>query len=328
MPDPNRPDPIGDDRLLVLYPSVLPHLAARIEALSPRLHAVSRDVLKENPALLERVEIAFGGLRGEQLRAARRLRWYQAEGAGVNGLLSPELRERGVMVTNTSGIHAEAIAEHLFGMLLMAIRCLGEARDQQRLRIWNGFPFPEHVTTLRGRTLGILGAGAIGGQCAEVGRAFRMRVLGLNRTGRPHPAVERMYRPGERLELLAECDVVMNLLPLTRATERFLGAAELAAMRDGSILLNAGRGRTVDTDALLAALPSGRPAAALLDVTDPEPLPPDHPLWTAPGVFITPHYAGNHPGYMDRAAEIFLENLQRFLDGRPLVNLVNLAEGY
>jgi len=184
------------------------------------------------------------------------------------------------------------------------------------------------VGLLWGKTLGVLGVGAIGGHSAEVGKAFGMRVVGLRRGGGAHPAVERMYAPGERADFLAECDVVLNTLPLTDATRGFLGRAEFAALRPGAVLVNTGRGGTVDTDALLDALRSGRLGAALLDVTDPEPLPPDHPLWTTENVTLTPHYSGSRPDYDERAEAIFLDNLRRYLAGQPLVNVVDKREGY
>ena len=137
-----------------------------------------------------------------------------------------------------------------------------------------------------------------------------------------------MYTPEERLAFLGECDVVMNTLPLTAGTRGFLGRAEFAALRPGTILVNTGRGGTVDTDALLDALRSGHLGAALLDVTDPEPLPPDHPLWTTDNVYITPHYSGSRPDYGERADAIFLDNLRRYLAGQPLVNVVDKREGY
>jgi phosphoglycerate dehydrogenase-like enzyme len=216
----------------------------------------------------------------------------------------------------------------MFGMLLMVTRRLGEAWDRQKSRQWGGYPYGERVSMLLGKTLGVLGVGAIGGKSAEVGRAFGMRVIGLRRGGDPHPHVEQMYRPEQRLEFFARTDVVMNSLPLTDATRHFLGPAEFAALKPGAIVVNTGRGGTVDTDALMQALREGRVSAALLDVTDPEPLPAEHPLWTMENVFITPHYSGAHPGYNGRAGRNYLENHRRYLAGEPLVNVVDKAEGY
>lgn len=305
-----------------------PELLEQVRAISDRLEVVTGEAVKADPGLVADVEIAFGGLPRDLLPRAAGLKWLQTAGAGVNGLLTPELIEGAVVVTNASGIHAEPITEHMFGMLLMVTRRLGEARDQQKSRTWKGYPFGQRVDLLAGKTLGVLGVGAIGGKSAEVGRAFGMRVLGLRRSGEAHPHVERMFGFDDRLEFFAACDVVMNSLPLTPRTHHFMGWKEFEALKPGAIVVNTGRGSTIHTDALLEALREGRVAAALLDVTDPEPLPEDHPLWSMENVFITPHYSGAHPGYNGRAARIFLENLRRYLAGEPLLNVVDKAEGY
>lgn len=301
---------------------------ARVRALAENIEIVTRRQIEERPELLQNVQVAFGWLSGEQITEAKRLRWLQTMGAGVNGLLTPELRERNLVITNASGIHAEPITEHMFGMLLMHTRRLAEAWERQKTRQWGGYDYGAKVDMLAGKTLGVLGVGAIGGHSARVGKAFGMRVLGLRRSGEPHPDVERMYAPDDLPLFLAECDVVMNSLPLTDKTRGLLGTEELQAMKPGAILVNTGRGATVNTAALVAALQSHHLGAALLDVTDPEPLPADHPLWAMDNVYITPHYSGSHPGYGARAEEIFLDNLRRFLADEPLCNVVDKNEGY
>lgn len=314
--------------MLVLVGNSDPEFLAKVRAVSERVELVTPDELKARPELVGELEIAFGGLGRAQLPDAKRLKWLQTAGAGVNGLLTPELRDRDLILTNASGIHAEPITEHMFGMLLMVTRRLAEAWDQQKTRQWKGYDFGANVSLLSGKTLGVLGVGAIGGHSAKVGQAFGMRVLGLRRTGEPHPHVERMYAERERLEFYRECDVVMNSLPLTEKTRHALSWDEFAALKPGAIVINTGRGGTINTDALLDALRSGRLGAALLDVTDPEPLPEDHPLWTMENVYITPHTSGAHPGYDERAGKIFLENLKRYLAGETLLNVVDKQEGY
>lgn len=317
-----------NDTLTILLPADDATLHEQVRALSERIKIVTRRQMRERPDLLSDVEIAYGGLSAEQLAGAKNLRWLQTKGAGVNKLLTLELRVRDFILTNASGIHAEPITEHMFGMLLMRARRLGEAWERQKEHQWGGYDYGANVTLLAGKTLGVLGVGAIGGHSARVGRAFGMRVLGLRRSGEPHPDVEKMFMPDERSAFLAECDVVMNTLPLTEKTRGFLGPDEFAAMKRGAILINTGRGATVDTAAMMEALQSGHLGAALLDVTDPEPLPPDHPLWAMDNVMITPHVSGEHPGYDAHANEIFLDNLRRFLADEPLRNVVNKNEGY
>ncbi len=316
------------DRIKVLVGNASPEFLAAVRAVSERIDVVTSDDVKDRPELVEQLEIVYGGLSRAQLPGAARLRWLQTAGAGVNGLLTPELRESDVVVTNASGIHAEPITEHMFGMLLMVTRRLAEAWDQQKSRAWKGYDFGANVRMLSGKTLGVLGVGAIGGHSAKVGRAFGMRVIGLRRSGKPHPEVERMYTMDDREAFFREADVVMNSLPLTDRTRGFMGRKELAALPPGAIVINTGRGGTLDTDALMEALRSGHLGAALLDVTDPEPLPEDHPLWSMERVYITPHYSGAHPGYNERAGKIFLENLRRYLSGEPMMNVVDKHEGY
>jgi D-2-hydroxyacid dehydrogenase (NADP+) len=205
---------------------------------------------------------------------------------------------------------------------------LAAAWDMQKTQHWNGEGLGDRVGLLWGKTLGLLGVGAIGSHSARVGKAFGMRTIGLRRGGEAHPDIEQMHAPETRWQFLAACDVIMNTLPLTDTTRGFLGPAEFAAMKPGAILVNTGRGATVQTDALMDALRSGQIGAALLDVTDPEPLPDPHPLWTMQNVYITPHYSGSRPDYEECADAIFLDNLRRYLTGETLINVVNKQEGY
>ena len=315
------------EKIKALIGSDSPALLGQIRAVSDHIEVVTPAQIESQPDLLAQVEIAYGWLNADQLARATRLRWLQTGGAGVEGLM-PHVQSDTLTLTNARGVGAAPITEHMFGMLLVVTRRLAQAWDRQKTHQWNGDGLGDRVGLLSGKTLGVLGVGAIGGHSAQVGKAFGMRVVGLRRGGGAHPAVERMYALDDRLAFLAECDVVMNTLPLTAATHGFLGRAEFAALAPGAILVNTGRGKTVDTEALLDSLRSGHLGAALLDVTDPEPLPPDHPLWTMENVYLTPHYSGSRPDYTERADAIFLDNLGRYLAGEALVNVVDKAEGY
>jgi phosphoglycerate dehydrogenase-like enzyme len=312
-------------RVLVANPD--PAFRERVRSLSERIEVYGPEDLETRPELLGEMEVVYGGLGREQLPQARSLRWFQAGGAGVNGLLTPDLVARDVTITNAR-IHAEPITEHVFGMLLTVTRRLAESWNQQKARRWKSYDFLGNLGALNGKTLGVLGVGTIGAQTARVGKAFGMRVIGLRRSGRPHPDVERMYGLDERLDFFAASDVVVNILPLTERTRGVMGREAFAAMRMGTLVVNVGRGGTIDTEALMEALREGKVGAALLDVTDPEPLPEDHPLWAMENVYITPHYGGAQPGYQERAGQIFLENLRRYLAGEPMMNVVDKAEGY
>lgn len=275
-----------------------------------------------------RAHIIYEGVKPNEIAGAANLRWLQLFSAGVNRWPLGELGARGVTVTTTSGIHAGPIVEQMFGMLLMSTRALDVAAREQPKHDWHSFDYGARVERIGSKTLGVLGVGAIGAHAARVGKAFGMRVIGLRRGGHGAPDVDEMFAPDARREFFAQSDVVMNTLPLTEDTRGFMGASEFAALPDGAIVINTGRGETIDTDALMEWAKSERARAALLDVTDPEPLPANHPLWDLDKVFITPHYSGNHPDYTERANAIFLENLRRFVAGETLLNVVDVDAGY
>jgi phosphoglycerate dehydrogenase-like enzyme len=301
-------------------------LREKIKALAPDAEIVLQKELQDNPELLPQIEIAYEGLRGADISKMTSLRWIQRAGAGVEGMLTPAVKDSDIVVTNVSGIHARAITEHMFGMLLSCTRALNLAYEGQKEHKWEHLG--GHVQSLYGKTLGILGAGAIGVQAARVGRAFEMRTIGLRRGGEPLPEFEAMFSPDNKLDFFKQSDVVMNILPFTEATKGFMGDAEFDALPDGAIVINTGRGGTIDTPALMRALESGKVKAALLDVTDPEPLPADHPLWDMKNVFISPHYSGSHPEYDAEADEIFLDNLRLYLAGEKLHHVVDKNAGY
>lgn len=207
-------------------------------------------------------------------------------------------------------------------------RNLHLAFAQQHEARWNNQPYRETLKTLRGKTLGIFGLGAIGERVAAIAAPFGLRVIGLERTPRPVAGVSEVFGPEQLPAFLAQSELLVNILPLTAATRGWIGARELAQLPRGAFFVNVGRGATVDTDALVEALRSGQLAGAGLDVTEPEPLPPDHPLWKLPHVLITPHYSGAQPDYFSHLGELFIENLRRYVAGEPLLNVVDKRAGY
>ena len=318
----------GADRIRVLIGSSDSQFLDQARALSDRVEVLSPADLDERPELLGEIEVVYGGLSRERMGRATGLKWLQTAGAGVNGLITPEMAASDLVITNASGIHAEPITEHMFGMVLMLTRRMAQAWDQQKAHDWSAGAVSKDLPLLAGKTLGVLGVGAIGGHGARVGQGFGMRVIGCRRTDQPHPHVERMYSMEQRLDFFRECDVVMNSLPLTEKTRHLMSWEEFAALKPGAIVINTGRGGTIHTDALMGALREGRLGGACLDVTDPEPLPAEHPLWDMENVLITPHYSGSHATYSERAGRIFLENLRRYIGGEPMINVVDKAEGY
>jgi phosphoglycerate dehydrogenase-like enzyme len=261
------------------------------------------------------------------LAAAPRLRWLHTPSAGVDGLLIPEVVERGIALTNSAGAHAIPIAEFVLLFMLGHAKC---ARDLAALTPENAW---KHARTLDlgelyEKTVLILGLGHLGQQIARRAAAFGMRVVGSRRRPAPIVGVDRVVGDDAWRSLLPEADYLVIATPLTSATRGMLDAAALAQLRPSAYLINIARGEIIDTDALIAALEQGRLAGAALDVLPEEPLPPEHPLWRAPNTWITPHISANSPRTSERAIAIFLENVRRDLAGQPLVNLVDQQAGY
>jgi phosphoglycerate dehydrogenase-like enzyme len=286
---------------------------------TPDVDVVVWDGTGEPPAGIDQVEFLVGGYGGatmspEALARMPRLSVIQLLSAGVESWLP--VVPPGVVLCNGRGIHGGPTAELAIAGLLAVLRQLPRFVEQQRDRVWQA----TEVHSLDGMRVLVLGAGDIGQRVASV-----VRLLDAEAT-----LVARHQRPGVEPiaalpELLAQHDVVVVALPLTAETEGLVDAAFLAAMRDGAVLVNIARGKIVHTTALVAELQAQR-LQAFLDVTEPEPLPADHPLWTAPGVLITPHVGGGTPGWANRAYRLVREQLSRFVAGEPLRNVV--SDGY
>lgn len=259
------------------------------------------------------------------LHDAPRLRWVHTPSAGVEHLLTPALVERDISLTNSAGVHAIPIAEFVIAFLLSHAKGLPALWAAQTRSHWTRDPEP---LELLGATLLIVGMGGIGEALAERAAAFGMRVWGSRRLPRPSPHAERVVGPDGWRPLLPEADYVVVAAPLTPATHGMIDAAALAAMKPTAYLVNVARGPLVDERALIEALRAGRIAGAALDTFDQEPLPEGHPLWQMPNVFVTPHATAYSPRMHERQIALFLENLQRFRSGQPLLNLVDLTKGY
>lgn len=267
----------------------------------------------------------------EFFRAAPNLRWVQSMSAGVDRYVAIEelARDDDIVLTNMKTAHGPTIADHCFAMLLSLTRDLESCAQARRDKAWRREGSGKETVSLDGKTLLVCGLGGIGTQVAKRGKGFGMHVLGTVRTLRPAPDFVDELHPGDDLdELLPRADVVAICLPLTDETGGLFNAGALARMKPGSILINVGRGKIVDSDALLAALKGGHLAGACLDVTDPEPLPSEHPLWDAPNLVLTPHVSGRAETTTERRTILLRENLRRFAAGEPLVNVVDKQAGY
>jgi phosphoglycerate dehydrogenase-like enzyme len=266
----------------------------------------------------------------EQLVHAKRLRWFHAGSAGVEHLDLRALREHGVTLTNSSGVSAPNIAEHAMGMMVALARRFPRLMREQVAQTWRDEDTHREVRELGGETVLVIGTGAIGSEVARRAAAFGMRVEGLRRRaeGEMPPGFDRMWSTVDLHQALAGADHVVVTLPVTPETRGLLDAAALAACKPGAMIYNVGRGAVIDTDALVAALQSGHLGGAGLDVTEPEPLPADSPLWDLENVLITAHTSGASPRYWERQEALIADNLTRFLNERPLRNLVDYDHAY
>ena len=263
----------------------------------------------------------------EMHRAAKRLRWVQSQGAGVEWLAeAPEFAASDVVLTNTRGAHAVTIAEHAFGLLLSLTRCLPELHAAQRDRVWRK---PSRPVGLSGLTFGVIGLGNIGRAIAKRAAAFDMRVIAVDANDVPAPpGVERVAGLDQLDALLREADVVAVSVPHTPETRNLLNAERLALLKPSAYLLVVSRGGIVDETALAAALRAGKLAGAGLDVTEEEPLGSGSPLWDAPNLLLTPHCSGASVQTRAAAWRIFAENVGRFVRGDVLENVVDKRRGY
>lgn len=256
---------------------------------------------------------------------ARELRWVHAGGAGVDALLFPELVASDVIVTNSRGIFDRPIAEYVIGLLLAFAKDLSTTLALQRRRIWRH----RETERLAGSRLLVIGAGPIGRAIVALARAFAIETTVLARAARASdPELGSVLGANDLRSVLAEADYVVVAAPLTPETEGMIGADEFARMKPTARIVNVGRGPIVDEDALVEALRAREIAGAALDVFVNEPLPPDHPFWDLPGMIVSPHMSGDFVGWTRALSELFLENYRRWIDGRPLLNVVDKQRGY
>jgi phosphoglycerate dehydrogenase-like enzyme len=309
--------------VLVYDATDAPRYAALIRAPRGRVAVHVASTPEEASPHIETAEVLYAWKPPVALYAkAPRLRWLQAMGAGVDWALVPELPP-GVIVTRSPGVFGPWMAEYVMGWCLWVTQHVDAYRRAQTRREWIQHEPPER---LAGKTLALVGLGDIGRHVARTAAALGMRVIGVSRSGRRVPGVERVYRSRDLRRALAVADFVTLVVPLNDATRGMIGAAELSAMRPTTWLLNIGRGALVDEGALVDALRRKAIAGAVLDVFTTEPLPPDHPLWGLDNAVITPHISG--PNMPEEISPVFNDNLARYLAGRPLRHVVDRRLGY
>jgi len=258
------------------------------------------------------------------LPAMPKLRWAQAMMAGVESWMSLPDLPANLALTCARGTHQESMPENIIGALLYVAKPYAAAVENQKQRKWVQRP----AQPLTGKTLGILGLGAIGKDVARIAAALGIRVIGTRRRPEPMPDVAAVLPADRTPEVLAQADFLLLLLPATPATDNFINAERLGMMKPGAWLLNFGRGHLIKDDDLVAAVKARKIAGAMLDVFRQEPLPADHPFWTTEGIIVLPHIGGPHPQRDRIVARLFVENLGRFLDGKPLKEVVDRKAGY
>lgn len=271
-------------------------------------------------------------MSSDEAAAAPRLRWVHTSAVAVETLPLADLVARGVIVSNSRGVQAAPIAEHVFAVLLALAKRLPYVLEQQREHRWaqNDLTRERLPWLLRGRTLGLIGVGTIGSEVARLASAFGMHVVGVRRRAghEPVPGVAELLSFSELDAVLPRADVIVIAAPLTGETINLFGVPQLARMKRGAILINVGRARIVDHVALVDALESGHLGGASLDVFHQEPLPAADPLWSAPNTILTPHTSGFRQGHWDEVTAIFADNLQRFRRGDSVRFRVEPALGY
>jgi phosphoglycerate dehydrogenase-like enzyme len=258
------------------------------------------------------------------LSAMPKLRWVQSMTAGVEGWLALPDLPANLTLTCARGTHRESMPENIIGALLYVAKPYAAAVENQKHSRW----VHSVAQPLTGKTLGILGLGAIGQDVARIAAVLGMRVIGTRRRPEPMTNVAEVLPLDRTSEVLAESDFLLLLLPATSETDNFINVERLGMMKPGAWLLNFGRGHLIKDDDLIAAVKAKKIAGAVLDVYRQEPLPVEHPFWTTEGIIVLPHIGGVHPQRDKFVARLFADNLGRFLDGKPLKELVDRNAGY
>ncbi|GAC1638266.1 MAG: D-2-hydroxyacid dehydrogenase [Herpetosiphon sp.] len=345
------------DHYNVLITSYLePEHVARIRAVDPRLRVVYEPTLLQPPRyaadhvgrpttrstdqeaqwrqFLHEADILFDfdpTHREDLPELAPNVRWVQATSAGIGQFVhgrNYDTRMAGTIFSTASGVHAVPLAEFCIMALLMFNKGLLRMVHDQQGKHWERYA----GTDLQGRTMGIVGVGRVGQEVARLGQAFGMRVVGTKRNvvgvDAATLSLDRLYPPAELHALLQETDYLILITPHTPATEQMIGRDELAALPRGAILINIGRGATVDEAALIDALRTGHIGAAALDVFSEEPLAAESPLWDMPNVLVSPHSASTSERENERLTDLFCDNLHRYLRNEPLLNVLNTETLY
>ena len=301
--------------------------------ISPQITLLKDAEGKDRSEDLKTADIHFGQIGPEAFAKAENLKWVQSVSAGVEHQVYADFVKSEVMLTNAKGCYAPAIAEHTMGLLFSLTRQIGNQIRSMQTHHWNR-QGAESQLEMKNLTMGIVGFGGIGRQIARRARAMDMRIVAADIQGFYQEQIgdicDELFHvhEGGLEKLLKQSDVVVSAAPHTPLTEGMFGKAQFAQMKPGAYFINVSRGKLMDTEALMAALESGHLAGAGLDVTNPEPLPEDHPLWDMKNVTITAHISGRSQHSWERLQSVFVENVRRYVYGLEMMNLVDKQAGY
>ncbi|MDG5786281.1 D-2-hydroxyacid dehydrogenase [Evansella sp. AB-P1] len=302
------------ERLVTNYPELSFSFYTNIEAAEKEL--LDADIL-----------ITYGeDVTSKHIEKCVRLKWIMVISAGIDQLPFEAIKKRSILVTNVSGIHKIPMAEYTIAMMLQIAREAKSFIKNEQNKRWER---KIKMTELHGKTVGILGAGSIGQEIARLSKAFGMKTIGLNRSGREVQNFDDIVTYKGLESLLKQSDFIVGVLPKTKETDDLLAMNEFKLMKKEAILINIGRGNVIKDEDLIEALNNGELAHAALDVFDEEPLPENHPYWEMESVTVTPHISGISPEYQPRAIDIFELNLKEFLLGQEnYINKIDLNKGY
>jgi phosphoglycerate dehydrogenase-like enzyme len=302
----------------------------RVADAVPEIEVIVPETMEGAEQAIGMADAAFGTIPPALLARAQKLRWLQSpQIAPPAGYYYSELIEHPVVVTNFREIFNDHIGAHVMAFVLHFARGLHAYLPQQLQRQWKKMPRDTGTVHLPEATAVVVGVGGIGAEVARLASTFGMRVIGVDeRRPTPPPGVAELHRAAALDELLPQADFVILTVPHTPETEGFMNRARFQRMKRGAFFINIGRGRTTRLDDLVAALKAGEIAGAALDVFEQEPLPAEHPLWTMPGVLITPHTAGYGPYLDERRYEVLADNCRRFLAGQELRNIVDKSRWF
>lgn len=315
------------NKILVLLP-VNERQKKSIEAAAPNSEYIYESIKTVDKKTVQEAEIIIGNPPADMLIGSPNLKWLQLNSAGSDAYIKEGVLKKEAALTNASGAYGLAISEHMIGVLLQIFKKLHLYRNNQKLHLWKD---EGEVQSIYNSKILIIGLGDIGEEFAKRAKAFGAYTIGVRRRNAEKPDfIDELYLMDKIDELLPEADVVMLSMPSTKETYKMFSKERLMLMKKGAVLLNAGRGNVLDTDALCDSVESNHLLGAGLDVTDPEPLPNDHRIWDVENIIITPHISGGFhlPETLERIVRISADNLKRFTSGEKLMNIVDFHTGY